>query len=302
MLDYQALRALAEILDTGSFDAAAARLGVTPSAISQRIRQLEERVGATLIIRGSPCQATSQGRALYRHVREVAALEQALDQEVRPDADQAALLRLAVNADSLPTWFMEGLSQVRGRRFEIIIDDQDHSAELLARGDVMAAVTAQEKPLRGCDAISLGALRYRATASPEFAKQWFPDGLTPAALSLAPMLTFSRKDRLQHRWAEARGAMREPPVTIVPDTNAFVDAALGGLAWGMNPEPLVSDHLSSGRLIDLAPDAPLDTPLHWQWPRRLATVMAPVTDAIRASATRHLHQKVDKGRPAQKSR
>ena len=302
MLDYQALNALAAILETGSFDAAAARLGVTPSAISQRIRHLEERVGAALIVRGTPCTATEQGAALHRHVREVAAMEQAMGAAVRPARDGPALLRIAVNADSLPTWFMRGLATLEGYRFDIVIDDQDHSADLLARGDVMAAVTAQSKPLRGCDVVALGALRYRATASPGFVAKWFPDGLTGPTLEQATMLTFSTKDQLQHRWATRMGAQREPPVMILPDTNAFVDAAIGGLAWGMNPEPLIHDAIADGRLVDLAPDHPMDTPLYWQWPRRLDAVMAPVTRAVRASAKAHLHPVSTAAVPVQKSR
>ncbi|SPZ33728.1 chromosome replication initiation inhibitor protein [Agrobacterium tumefaciens] len=61
MLDYPAMRAVALVAQTGSFEKAAQVLCVTPSAVSQRIKQLEERLGVVLIVRGNPCVATEKG-------------------------------------------------------------------------------------------------------------------------------------------------------------------------------------------------------------------------------------------------
>ena len=58
MLDYPSLFALAAVVKEGSFERAARALHVTPSAVSQRIRLLEERLGCALVVRGQPCQAT----------------------------------------------------------------------------------------------------------------------------------------------------------------------------------------------------------------------------------------------------
>jgi hypothetical protein len=68
MLDYSALRAVAAVVQTGGFEKGARVLNVTPSAISQRVKQLEERLGTVLIERGSPCVATEQGEWLCRHM------------------------------------------------------------------------------------------------------------------------------------------------------------------------------------------------------------------------------------------
>ena len=78
MLDYPALAALAAVIREGSFERAALALHVTPSAVSQRIRLLEERVGCALVVRGQPCQATDTGRRLCQHVDRVRLLEQEL--------------------------------------------------------------------------------------------------------------------------------------------------------------------------------------------------------------------------------
>lgn len=284
-LDYAQLRALAAVLRTGSFDAAAAALGVTPSAVSQRLKALEERMGTVLVVRGQPCRATSAGQRLFRHAEEVALLETGLARELGGQGAARPTLRIAVNADSLATWFLPALAEAGDALFEVIIDDQDHSADLLRRGEVVAAVTAHGAPVQGCDTTPLGALRYIATASPAFRDRWFADGLTAEALTRAPVLTFSEKDRLQRDWAATiAGRALRCPVHLLPSSTAFVEAALLGLGWGMNPEPLVVGHLKAGRLVALDPGHPLDTPLYWQSSRIGREALAPLTRAVRRAA------------------
>lgn len=283
------LAALSAVHRRGSFELAAASLGLTPSAVSQRIKALEDKVGTLLIRRGQPCAATPTGLRLIRHHDEVALLERALAEDLPRPASGPATLRIAVNADSLATWLIPALAACEGMLFDLVIDDQDHSQEWLRRGEVAAAVTSHPGPLQGCDTIPLGALRYRATASPGYLARWMPDGPTPVALARAPALTFSDKDRLQALWVERQTGRRfDFPSHRMASTHAFVDAALSGLGWGMNPEPLVSGHLAEGRLAELAPDTPLDTPLYWQFSRLTAAAIAPVTRAIRQTALEHL--------------
>ena len=288
MFDPAQLAALAAVHRRGSFDLAAAELHVTASAISQRIKALEESAGTLLIRRGQPCSATPAGLRMIRHHDEVTLLECALSADLPHLAPRPATLRIAVNADSLATWVIPALAAVEGFLFDLVIDDQDVSQDWLKRGEVAAAITAHAGPLQGCDTLPLGRLRYRATASPAYMARWMPDGPTPAALSQAPALTFSDKDRLQEHWAAT--LPKPPPRRMALPTHrmassqAFVDASLAGLGWGMNPEPLVARHLAEGRLIDLAPDHPLDTALYWQFTRLTAQAITPLTRAIRAAA------------------
>lgn len=285
MLDYPQLAALAAVHRRGSFDLAAASLNVTPSAISQRIKALEEQLGTLLIKRGQPCTATDAGLRLIRHHDEVALLEATLN---LPNPNPTTL-RIAVNADSLATWVIPALAATQGLLFDLIIDDQDHSQDWLRKGEVAAAITSHPGPLQGCDTVPLGALRYRATASPGYCARWLPDGPTADALSKAPALTFSDKDSLQSAWlARQTGVTFPMPTHRMASTHAFVDAALLGLGWGMNPEPLVADHIAAGHLRDLSPDAPLDVALHWQFTRLTAKALAPLTAAIRAAAAQIL--------------
>ncbi|MFN4194027.1 MAG: LysR family transcriptional regulator ArgP [Tabrizicola sp.] len=289
MLDPAQLAALAAIHRRGSFELAATELHVTPSAVSQRIKALEEKAGALLVRRGQPCRATEAGLRLIRHHDEIALLEQRLAEDLPGLSCAPSTLRIAVNADSLATWVLPALAATPGFLFDLVIDDQDVSQDWLRRGEVMAAITAHPGPLQGCDTIPLGALRYRATASPAFMARCFPDGVTGETLARAPALTFSDNDRLQILWATARGL--DPPVLPthrMASSQAFVTACLLGLAWSMNPEPLVAPHLASGALVELVPGTALDVALYWQFSRLAAPALAPLTQAIRRSAAEML--------------
>jgi len=284
------LSALAAVLRRGSFEVAAADLAVTPSAISQRIKALEDRVGTSLVNRGSPCTGTEAGLRLAKHAEDVGLLEAQLSRDLSLEGRSGpARLRIAVNADSLATWFVAAMAMVEDVLFDLVIDDQDHSADWLKRGEVSAAVTSLAKPVTGCDAIPLGSLRYIATASPQFMRKWFADGVTAAALERAPCLTFNAKDALQRTWIGDHFDQRlSPPCHFVPSPHAFVDAARAGMGWGMNPEPMVRGPIRNGRLVPLMGDAGLDVPLVWQVSRIMAPALKPMTEAVRQAAQKVL--------------
>ena len=283
------LAALAAIHRRGSFDLAAASLGITPSAVSQRLKVLEERMGCVLIRRGQPCCATETGLRLIRHHDEVVLLQSQLSKDLPQLEAGPATIRIAVNADSLATWVIPALSATTGLLFDLVIDDQDHSQDWLRRGEVSAAITSHPGPLQGCDTLPLGSLRYHATASPAYMARWMPDGADKTAFMQAPALTFSDKDRLQGDWLMARlGTRIVFPTHRIASSHGFVDAALAGLGWGLNPEPLIADHLAQGRLRELIPNTPFDVPLYWQFSRLAAPALAPLTRAMREVAARFL--------------
>ncbi len=285
MLDPAWLAALSAIHRLGAFDLAAAELSVTPPAISQRIRALEERVGMRLIRRGQPCEATEEGLRLIRHYDEIRLLERQLAEDLPALAAGPAPLRIAVNADSLATWVLPALKACDGFLFDLVIDDQDVSQEWLRRGEVMAAITSHPGPLQGCDTIALGALRYLATASPGYQAQWFAGAVTAAALAHAPSLIYSGKDRLQQTWAQRiTGQEVTLPCHQIGASQAFVDATMLGLGWAMNPEALVRPQLDAGRLVELVANSALDVALYWQFPRLVAPALAPLTREIRKAA------------------
>jgi LysR family transcriptional regulator (chromosome initiation inhibitor) len=142
-------------------------------------------------------------------------------------------VRVAVNADSLATWFIAAASafatQEEGALLDLTVDDQDHTAERLRSGAVLAAVTALAQPVAGCNSEALGTMHYVAAASPEFVNRHFgKKGVGARTLASAPSLVFDRKDRLQARWVRRichRNASRRRG-TGCPRPRRFVEAAL----------------------------------------------------------------------------
>ncbi len=302
MLDYALVNAIAAVVREGSFERAARSLSITPSALSQRVKLLEERIGAVLIVREKPSRATEVGQRLVRHAELVGLLEHDLQAALvgkvpraaarGPVAAPAPLLRVAVNADSLGTWFVQALCSFAADEhalLDVAVDDQDHTADWLRRGEVLAAVTATAAPVQGCRSHALGRLRYVATASPGFVARHFAAGVNAATLAHAAMLVYNAKDRLQERFLR-QVTRREfkPPSHRLPSTQAFVDAALGGLGWGMNPLPLVREHLAAGRLVELLPARPVDVVLHWQVTRLALPQMQRLTAAVLDAALAQL--------------
>lgn len=290
-LDNAQLAAFAMVIREGSFEAAARRLHVTPSAISQRIKQLEERLGQVLVQRATPCVPSVAGQALVRFAEEVALLEtEMLAALGSSSGEEPPMVRIpvAVNADSLDSWFLDvpgtlpdGLQVV----FDLHVDDQDHSAVLLREGSVMAAVSANPAAIQGCSVAPLGLMRYLAVASPGFLARHFADGVDAAALRRAPMLRFNAKDGLQHQFIAARTSEAvAPPIHLVPSVHGFVGLARRGLGWGMVPEAFARQAIAAGDLAEIVPGAYLDVPLYWHCWRLPSAALAALTAAVERAA------------------
>ncbi|KPU88495.1 LysR family transcriptional regulator [Variovorax paradoxus] len=292
MLDYAALNALATVVREGSFERAARALNVTPSAVSQRVKLLEERIGGALLVRGQPCVATEAGLQLCRHVERVGMLEHEL-RDALPvlsagEAGERVTVRVAVNADSLATWFVAAaaaFSQQHGALLDLTVDDQDHTAERLRSGAVLAAVTALAQPVAGCNSEALGTMHYVAAASPAFVQSHFATGVGARTLARAPSLVFDRKDALQARWVR-RICHREveTPRHWLPSPQAFVEAARAGMGWGMHPLSMVAQALRDGSLVELVPGSRLPVPLYWQQARAAPRLLARLGDCVRAAS------------------
>lgn len=296
MLDYQALAAVAAVAREGSFEKAAAALGVTPSAVSQRVKGLEERLGAILLTRGSPCRPTEIGAKLCAHVERVRLIETEVvgalpGLTAGPDTGPYAV-RVAVNADSVSTWFPRAAAQFAtetGGLLDLVLDDEAHTAERLRTGDVLAAVTADPAPVAGCRIHPLGIVEYLAVASPAFASRYFPAGADASSLQRAPMMRFDRRDELQSRWArEAWGATISPPIHWTPSTQGMLDMTLAGLGWSMAPVPLASPLVAAGRLIELPPQKRIGVALYWQRTRLAVRLLDKLTLAVRTVAAQEL--------------
>jgi len=289
------LAAFSAVLEEGSFDAAAQRLSVTPSAVSQRIKALEDRLGQVLVVRQAPCRPTPAGERLLRRVRPMQALEAEALADFLPDAPASArTLPIAVNDDSLHTWFVAALARLHdehGYMFDVQVDDQDHTLELLRSGAVLGAVTSHATPLQGCNAQPLGTMRYCAIASPAFVARYFAHGVDAAALAHAPMIVFNRKDALQWRFVRRITRARiSPPVHYLPSATGFVEAAARGLGWCLAPESLIEQGLAARTIVNIDPARWLDVPLYWQHAAVRSSTLQQIGLAMQDAAAVALHR------------
>ncbi|WP_210648858.1 LysR family transcriptional regulator ArgP [Nocardioides sp. SYSU D00065] len=290
-LDPVALRTLAVAVRLGTFEATARELHVTPSAVSQRIKSLETRIGRVLLHRVKPLEPTEAGLVLVRLATQTELLErEAVAELVEEDEDGASYtsLPIAVNADALYSWFVDALAEVQTRHrvvFEVVREDHTRTAERLRRGEVMAAITGEPKPVPGCRVVRLGRLRYAAVATRGFHATHFAGGVGSTALAEAPIVAFDRNDSLQHDFIR-RVTRRHlaPPVTYVPSVREFDRAIRVGMGWGLLPEADVATELDRGDMVELVPGRRPEVALFWQHWRLGSSVVADLTEAVVGAA------------------
>lgn len=286
-LPFDQVRTLLAVADEGTFDAAASVLHVTPSAVSQRVKALEQRTGSVLVTRTKPVRLTESGQVVVRFARRLTALEHEARTELGM-TDEPVRISIAVNADSLATWFLPALAQVPDVCFELHREDQDHTTTLLREGTVMAAVTSSAQPVQGCSVRPLGHLRYRPLATPAFVARWLGDDLLDG-LTRAPVVLFDRNDDLQDRFVRSLGGRRASGSRhYVPASDVFVAAVAAGLGWGMVPDEQSAPLLRSGALVPLAPDRQVEVPLYWQQWKLDLPALSEVAAAVAAVAATSL--------------
>ncbi len=295
MLDPRHLEALSAVVDNRGFGAAAQALGLTLAAVSLRIKSLETQLGQRLLVRGKAVRATAAGQALLAHARQLRMMEADLLAGLQAGGGPGTRWRslsVAINADSVASWFLAGVAPLLQRHrllLDIVIDDQDHTHDALKNGDVIGCVTTLAEPMRGCVAESLGTMRYRCVASADVVRRCrTPSGaLSPHRLLAQPAVIFNRKDALQDTFLAQQFGLRSPnyPRHFAPAVDAFETAIELGLGWGMVPE----QHLASRpALLELLPGASVDVVLYWQHWARESPSAGRLTRAVKAAAQAHL--------------
>ena len=269
MLDYKLIEALAMVAMEGGFDKAAKALHITQSAVSQRLKLLEELTGQVLIARTTPPQATLAGRKLLKHYLQVKQLEDDLLGAMNEPGNKGfTSIAIGINADSLALWLLEAIHPFLLEErvlLDIRVNDQDQTHQLLKNGEVIGCISTQEQPMQGCRIEYIGRMYYHMMASPEFAAQWFPTGLNVEDVRRAPAIIFDRQDELHHKLLLQ--ALKEVPSTFpthyVPSVEKFADFIALGLAYGMLPDQQSIPLVNTGKIVDLSPDCHVPVELYW---------------------------------------
>lgn len=292
MLDYKLLEALVTVIETGGFERAGAALGLSQSAVSQRIKLLEARLGQPVMTRTPTPQATPAGQRLLNHVQQVQLMERDLQRQIPALSSQRGRLRIALNADSLATWWGEAIGafcQAEGLLLDLVVEDQDVGLKRMREGDVAACLCSSEQPVAGARCLALGQMTYRPLARPDYLARYFSAGVTHAAFREAPAIVFGPNDQLQHRLLSQWGYHGRFPYHLCPSSEGFVRLALAGIGYGMIPDMQARLVDSEGLLVSLAPDQTVTVPLYWHYWRHGGAFMERLADALLAAGRAHLN-------------
>lgn len=268
MLDYKLIEALAMVVQEGGFEKAAKALFLTQSAVSQRVRLLEERTGQVLLSRATPPQPSSAGLQLIKHYRQVKLLEENLSEELTHEEESSTSLAVGINADSLSMWFLDAVGPLlKGGNLllELRVDDQEQTHKFLRKGEVVGCISTEAKAMQGCRIEPLGSMSYRLLGSPDFVQHWFQDGFSLKNCTKAPAVIFNRKDNLHHLFLrQVFGRLPEQiPSHYVPSPEPFLEMITSGSSYGMVPDLQSLPFLQDGSLIELVPDEPAIVDLYW---------------------------------------
>lgn len=284
MQDYKLFIALDAVLKEQSFDKAAKRLYITQSAISQRIKLLETEYGQPLLIRSQPIQATALGQKLLGHYQRVLQLESELEKQLNKEK-QLQRLPLAVNADSLATWFVDALASLLKQQqieLNLYVEDESKTWERLSSGEVLACVTSKEKPMAGGESHFLGYMQYLCVATPDFIARYFPKGVNKNNLQLAPAITFDQHDDMHIRFLADHFSLQQGqyPCHTVRSSHGFVDLTLAHGAYSLNSRLHIEQYLKTGELINVMPDKIVYIPLYWHCWQLSGTLISELTQAM----------------------
>lgn len=269
MFDYKLIEALGAVVEKGGFDKAATALHITQSAVSQRVKALEEQMGQILLMRSTPPHLTPAGQNLLKHLLQVRHLENELLGEIATQTgNKQTQLLIAINADSLATWFLDTIQpfvRKEGVLLDIRVEDQEQTHNLLKNGDVIGCISTKDTPIQGCRLSYIGCMPYHMVAAPAFAKKWFPDGLTLAQTNNAPAIMFNRKDDLHYSFLEQNFGIKQSniPAHYIPSSEKFAQFMVAGLGYGILPFRQSKAYIQAGQLVDLAPGHTLQIKLYW---------------------------------------
>jgi LysR family glycine cleavage system transcriptional activator len=272
----RALEAFMRTVRLGSARAAAEEIGLSPSALSRRISNLEEFVGKKLFTRArQSMQLTDEGQAFYEAVNPHM---EALARAVESQSDNIALLRLRLGV--LPMFGSQRLFPRLGelrKRHPLLHIDIDTAPHLEDRvGDTLdAAIILSRGPASGLHAVRLDHNLVHAICSKETARN-IPE-ITPEVMAKQTFLIHNELPESFVAWKKANGLDQMDPTAIDHyDSGALM---LEAAAQGLGIAIMHDDHLrraNDNRLINL-PGAPVESPYsYWFVCRPVALESRPV--------------------------
>ncbi|MEY2619350.1 MAG: hypothetical protein RL522_2352 [Pseudomonadota bacterium] len=255
VLTPEALALLQSVARAGSFAAAARELGLVPSAVTYRVRQIEDALDALLFDRSSrQARLTDAGAELLREGERLLSELDAVANRVRRVATGwESQLTLAVDTVICPDTMMElvqsFLEVAPQTRLRLRDEALSGTLECLASGqaDLAIGVSLETGTAAGIKSRVMGELDFVYAVAPHHPLARLPEPLTDDQLLRHRAVAVA--DSVQRGHAITLGLLAGQDVLTVATMQAKLDAQLRGLGAGFLPEPLARPHLKAGRLV-----------------------------------------------------
>jgi len=251
------LRVFREVVEAGSFSAAATRLSLSAPMASKHVAQLERELGARLLNRSSrKLSLTDAGELYYAQCREALDTLEAAEAALR-QSSQAPRGPLKVSA---PVWcanrrFAEALVAYRQACPDVLVDMrlENRQIDLVAEGYDLA-LRATREPSPALIARPLCALRFHLVASPAYlALEGAPRDPADLARCGAVVPNYLNIDGLELQGPAGKARIRFRAVMRSDDSTLTYHAVHAGMGVAFLPEWTVGDDLAAGRLTAVLP-------------------------------------------------
>jgi molybdate transport repressor ModE-like protein len=262
VLTPDALAMLQTVARSGSFAAAARELGLVPSAVTYRVRQIEDALDALLFDRGSrQARLTAAGTELLHEGERLLHEVDAVANRVRRVATGwESQLTLAVDGIISSSTVMELADAFFGvaphTRLRLRDETLSGTLEALVSGqaDLALGVSLEPGNTAGIQSRFLGELVFVYVVAPHHPLALLPEPLADDLLQKHRAVAVA--DSAQRGSGVTLGLLAGQAVFTVPTMRAKLDAQLRGLGGGFVPEPMARPFLESGRLVAKAVERP----------------------------------------------
>jgi LysR family transcriptional regulator, glycine cleavage system transcriptional activator len=239
----ESLRVLAACVRLGTFSAAAAELGVTPTAVSQRMRALEAHIGVTLFRRHGPkLTSTDRARALGQRVGEALTL-------IRAAVDDCRRVKHPLRVTCAPTfaarWLAPRLAAYQSLPGANAIA-LDATQSLSPQGTFDVAIRSGRGPWPRYESVRL----LSDLGTPMLSPKWAPPGrrMTAKMLLRVPLIPDSR----WAAWFKLAGVKNAKPQFVAarfPNYELEALAAVQGIGAALLSPDLFSQFIEQGQLV-----------------------------------------------------
>lgn len=262
VLTPDALALLQTVAQAGSFAAAARELGLVPSAVTYRVRQLEDALDALLFDRASrQARLTPAGRELLREGERLLEEVDAVANRVRRVATGwESQLTLSIDTVISGSTVME-LSQAffevaPTTRLRLRDEALSGTLEALVTGEADLAIGVSQEPgnAAGIRSAVLGELRFVFAMAPHHPLAGVAEPLADDVVQQHRAVAVA--DSVTRGGGLTLGLLAGQDVLTVPTMRAKLDAQLRGLGVGFLPEPLARPFIDTGRLVVRAVQRP----------------------------------------------